>query len=404
MGDRRVFWKMKTENNKAQKVAYIIVIVLLCALNIYLFATKGVPGAIENSVDLRYNRARDFAVREWAGVEEFPSMLICMLPLALFPSIESAKIGWMIANFIFLGVIALCLRKTFFKDCSIEAFTVWALILSSSLPVIILFMNGQNLLFSFAFFMVAYYLADQEDVSRNMIYRIIVGILLGVSFFKYSTIFFLIPIFIYKRKYVELISSVMMHVVLSFFCMWWLNITLAKLILSPITSSVTTNTGRGFIDLMTLLNGGLWFEEFLSSHHGNLVYYAIFIIAFVIMLFISIKRTDQDEFKVFSLCCVMSTVLLYHRQYDFFVLIIPMYYAVTKLVKALSERDVKKICVYAISLAGVFFVMHGYWIFKALNVSIEYGFGQKIYYMISIIGVYLLGAYLMVSSVKGRAE
>ena len=143
-----------SSTNNKRKVIHILklaVVIILVGLNIYLYITKALPGAMSSSIDLRYARATDFTHHIWAGIEEFPSMLICILPLALFPTIEAAKIGWFIANLVFLAIVILGLRKSFFKDCDILSFAIWMLLLSSSVPVVIAFINAQNLLFSFAF-------------------------------------------------------------------------------------------------------------------------------------------------------------------------------------------------------------------------------------------------------------
>ncbi len=374
-----------------------LIILLLIALNVYLYATKAIPGAIEGSMDIRYNRVCDFMKHKWAGVEEFPSMLCCMLPLALFPSIESARIGWLVANFIFVAIILYCLRKTIFSDCNNIGFAIVGLLFCSSVPVIIAFMNGQNLLFSFAFFMLAYYLTEKTDTKKVGFLSFVVGILLGISYFKYSVIFFIVPIFIYKKRYFEIAVSAIMHVVLNLFSMYWLNVSLTTIITSPITTSVSTNKGVGYIDLMTLFNsdlitifrGGARIKSILDNHHGNYIYMGVVAVTIVIMLIIAFKGKAKEE-GVFAMYCALSTVLIYHRQYDFFVLAIPMYYCLKKLVEALNKWRLIKGAFYLVSLAGMAMILWGNWVFKALGLSIEYGLWQQVYYGTAILGLYLL--------------
>nr|WP_297708395.1 glycosyltransferase 87 family protein [uncultured Butyrivibrio sp.] len=434
---------MAKETNKT-KLIPIILIIALVVFNIFLHVSRTIPTTLDYSIDLRYNRVKDLLNHTWAGVEEFPSMLFCMFPIALFPDMQAARLGWMIANFAFSFIIMFCLKATLFHNISSTWFIVITLFFTSSVPVATAIMNGQNLLFSLAFFMMAYALSSADDNSgygaattndalyfnnsRNkahlvrsvvaatasskssssgvgsFLLSILAGLLLGISYFKYSTIFFLVPIFIYKRKWIELITSAILHIALNIFAIFWLNTSLLHIILSPITSSTDTNAGAGFIDIMTMLYTK---AGFLGSYTGT-VYLIILVAAYLLLLFIAVKRTTNDEMLFFSLCCALSTILIYHRQYDFFVLIVPMYYLIETAGHSFSFKNLSspiekssrilEICALLISLVGIFTVMYLNWIFKYTGVSIEYGLGATIFYECSIIGIYVLCGYLLIKS------
>lgn len=293
------------------------------------------------------------------------------------------------------------LRKTTLKICSKEDFWLLALFLSSSVPIIIVFINAQNLLFSMAFFMLSYYLSQNKN---SYFLSVLSGILLGISFFKYSIIFFILLIFIYNRKFIELITAILMHVFLTIFSMFWLNTSLSHIILSPVTSSLGINTGRGFIDLMTILNGGLMMAPFFNRIHGGSAYYIIFFITYLIMIFIAIKRKDPDEQRVFSLYCALSTILIYHRQYDFFILIIPLYHALSDLIKQIQQKCMQKCIILSISIIGILCILHGNWLFRVFNISIESGVGFYMYYGLSIVGLYLFCLYYLIEVLKNTLK
>lgn len=421
--------KSSTNNQRKDitNIFKITAIIILVAVNIYLYVAKAIPGAIASSIDLRYARATDFTHHIWAGIEEFPSMLICILPLALFPTIEAARIGWLVANFVFLAVTMTGLRKSFFKDCDSMTFTIWMLLLSSSMPVIIAFMNAQNLLFSFAFFITAYNMSEHihnqdKDYSSKLIFilSVVAGILLGISYFKYSIIFFLAPIFIYRKRYIEIASSILFHIVLTLFSMWWLDVSLLKIIISPVTSSVETNTGVGFLDLMTILNGGSIFApDFLKNHNGHEAYYVVFFVLVVIILYSAIRPLlkcndshnadpEKKAFLLFSMYCALSVIIIYHRQYDYWVLIVPIYYCVQKLVKETQKAIDIHIALFEkivllVSIIGTAIIMHGNWIMTLLGITIDYGTGQKMFYYSSACGLYLMNVYFIVKALR-KAE
>lgn len=416
----------KRSINKEEKVALIlkiVAIIILVAVNIYLYVNKALPGAIASSIDLRYARATDFVHHTWAGIEEYPSMLICILPLALFPTIEAARIGWFIANIVFLIIVMVGLRKSFFRNCDIMTFSIWMLLLSSSAPVVIAFINAQNLLFSFAFFITAYNLSEQirsggkSYGSKTMLaLSWAVGILLGISYFKYSIIFFLAPIFIYRKRYIEIASSIIFHIVLTIFSMWWLDVSLLKIMISPITSSVKTNTGVGFIDLMTILNGGSIFApDFFKGHHGHEAYYIVFVVLLILVLVMAFQpllqlnskgneKLEEKTFLLFSMYCALSVIIIYHRQYDYWILIIPIYYCVQRLIGKNTTTSLLEKIILLISIIGTAFIMHGNWIMKLLGITIEYGDGQKLFYYASACGLYLMNMYFVGKNVWLKAS
>lgn len=394
--------------NRTRSIECFIIIVL-SIINIYLYITKAIPGALSDSIDLRYGRVLDLINHQWAGLEEYPSMIFCLLPIAIFPDIQAAKIGWLCMNFIFMAIIIACFRKTFLKELNLYLFIIVSLLFISSVPVIITYKNGQNLLFAYAFFMMSYSMNREmnDETTRKLGIAVLAGILLGISFFKYSTIFFLLPLFIYLRRYTEIIVSILMHLILTIFSVFWLEMPLKEIILLPIASSIETNAGRGFIDLMTICNsdllsifpGGGHIVDVLNSC-GNIVYYTLLLLGMTCILYISIFGKNCDIKTVYSLFCSLSVVLIYHRLYDYFVLIVPFVYCVHLLYKSINEKRRLPIIINGISVLGIVFIMWGNWIFNILGFTIDSKGINQIYYGVCIIGLYTLCVNLLIMLFK----
>ena len=392
-----------------KKIIYAIVIILLIILNIYLYVFKAIPGALRYSDDLRYVRAWDFRHRVWYGVEEYPSNLATILPLSFFPDLQSARIGWMIFNMICIPVTILCFRKTIFKKTDPYIFAIWALLYSGSMPAIVTINNGQNMIFSFCFFMMAYAIseADAGKPATSIPLTVLAGIFLGVSFFKYSTMMFIFPIFIFKRRYLEVITAGMLHVVLNVFSAFWLRMSLLEILISPLTSSVDINAGEGYIDLMAMFNTdvitvipfGGHIHEFLMAHNGKAIYVLLIAVLSLYIVFLAFMGRKKCEAElVFSLFCALSAVIVYHRSYDYLVLIIPLYYCVKELGKEFREKKWISVAAGIVSIIGLVFILWGDWIFQFIGVSIEYGTGRQVHLETSIIGMYTLCAFLIVKT------
>ncbi len=402
-----------------KKIIYAIVIILLIILNIYLYVSKAIPGALKYSDDLRYARAWDYRHRVWYGVEEYPSNLATILPLGFFPDLQSARIGWMIFNMICIPVTILCFRKTIFKKMDPYVFAIWALLYSGSMPAIVTINNGQNMIFSFCFFMMAYAVSDAEaeKSSSGILLKILSGIFLGVSFFKYSTMMFIFPIFIFKRRYLEVITAGMLHVVLNVFSAFWLRMSLLTILISPLTSSVNINSAEGYIDLMAMFNTdvitvipfGGHIHEFLMAHNGKAIYILLIAALSLYIVFLAfLGRKKCDAKLVLSLFCALSAVIVYHRSYDYLILIIPLYYCLKELRRELQEKKWISVATGIISIAGLISILWGDWIFEFIGVSNEYGAGRQIHLETAIIGMYTLCVFLIVKTavrmIKGKED
>ena len=135
--------------------------------------------------------------------------------------------------------------------------------------------------------------------------------------------------------------------------------------------------------------------------HGHLLYYIIFFVMFLVMLYIAITKKDPDENRVLALYCALSTVLIYHRQYDMFILIIPLFYVCYyAFPAALTGKRWIRVLVLGVSALGTGCIVYGNWVFQLLNVTIEYGMGQTVFYGLSIIGVYLMCGVLLYDTIK----
>lgn len=74
------------------------------------------------------------------------------------------------------------------------------------------------------------------------------GVLLGISYFKYSVIIPFLFYYIYKKWYKEIILSIGMHILLTVLSAVYLSISVAEAICYPIKISMRS-LEQGFIDL-----------------------------------------------------------------------------------------------------------------------------------------------------------
>ena len=233
---------------------------------------------------------------------QFPSLLWLLYPMTFF-SAANAKIVWTVCNLLFAVGFLWGLRKTFLEKISARGFAWCCLIFAAGTPFRNCLALGQHTLFALFFFIVAVWAAEKG-------YAVAAGILLSISYFKYTLIVPLVLYFIYKRWIKQLLISVVPHILLTLFSMWWLDKSLGYLILQPLKIA-TWLTDEGTIDLGKLFGNGT----------GILAVEMVVGLLFAIMILFTGKNRDE---KVISVLTLMSLIITYHRFYDFVVLIIPL--------------------------------------------------------------------------------
>ena len=243
---------------------------------------------------------------------QFPSMLMLLFPYTIVGPI-AAKYLWLMSNLIFTAGIVLLLRVTLFKELSDYEHMVLCLLMIAGTPWRNHIGVGQHTIFSFFFFLLALYVLqyidETEDIKpgHRILLELLCGLFLTVSYFKYTLTAPLVLYFIYRKKYLPVAFSVLIHVVLTIISAIWLGEPVINMIAEPLKVA-SALTGEGSIDIGALLGGGS-FTMVIS------------VIAMLLLLFITLTAKQGRDREIIALLLLWSLVITYHRSYDFWVLI-----------------------------------------------------------------------------------
>lgn len=324
-----------------------IILVCMCCLAVVSFM-QGCTNAVKypkGSFDFQYDSAKYIllginpytetlyptGMQEKLGLDvfydaleanQFPSMLLVLLPYAFFEPMVANWL-WMLSNVFFSVGILVLVKKMFFnniyqmwlraneriallfpeKDCII-AYMFFACMFFIGLPWRNNIGNGQHTIMAFFFFLLALYLSDMHKEWWA-------GVALAISFFKYTLTVPLALIFIHKKKYKELVVSVVLHIIGTLLSAVWLNASVIDLLVLPLKKSTGLATA-GAYDIASIFKLSNW-SLLISS-----------ILMVVLLLYVLVGKFKGSEEELFSLLIMLSLIIVYHREYDYFVLIIPL--------------------------------------------------------------------------------
>lgn len=231
------------------------------------------------------------------AANQFPSMLIMLFPFTLFGPVE-AKLIWCICNLVFTAGIILLVRPLF---RNIKLYIALISLMLMGTPLRNNLGNGQHTIMAFFFFLLSLRLSDSN-------HRILSGIALAFSFFKYTLTIPLALIYIYRRKYKEISLAVFIHTALTVIACVWLRAPFSEMIILPLQIS-SKLASEGFYDLGNIL--GL---------EGVIVSALLFM---MMCVYVWSAGPGRDE-QVLAVLVMFSLAFVYHMVYDYFVLIIPL--------------------------------------------------------------------------------
>lgn len=239
---------------------------------------------------------------------QFPSFLAMMTPITIFPP-AVANVVWCIINLILTALMLVLMRKLFCPGLPKTMFFIACCLMLFGLGWRNNIGMGQHTIFSLFFFLLAMYLSEKQR-------SVFSGTMLAISFFKYTLTVPLALYFVYKRKFRELLVSVVIHIALTIFSVFWLNDSIINLLLKPM--KITTWLGaEGYIDFSAIFN----LKGPISLILTATVMFAF--LALAIFLHRKQQESQATDYNFFALLCYMALVVTYHRAYDFFVWIIP---------------------------------------------------------------------------------
>ncbi len=313
--------------NKSIKTILYLILIILAALSVF----QGSRNALHYSQDFQYDAAlslrsginpytesleptgilekgstaefyrvfREAGTPQKMEANQFPSLLMLLIPVTFLPY-PAARILWLILNLFFTGLIILLLRRTFFRETDRDIFNLLMLLMIAGTPWRNQIGVGQHSLFSFCFFLLAEWLAERDR-------KILSGLALSVSYFKYTLTAPLAVYFLYKKRYREFFISLIPHVIGTCIGARMLKASFIDMIREPLKVA-SALTGEGSIDIGALTGGASW---------------SIGLTAVIMLILVAAAfRLPKDKDKqFFSILILMSLVMTYHRIYDFFMLI-----------------------------------------------------------------------------------
>lgn len=238
------------------------------------------------------------------GPVQVPSVFILLSPYAIF-TWGIAKYLWLISNIIFTFVLLHLSLKLFLPEKPFHSYFIITTLFISSTPWRNLVGNGQETLFSLCFFVIAVWFARQR---RDCIS----GIFLALSFFKYTIIFPLLLLFIYKKQYRILFIAFLIHLVIHLLVSLWLGVN-PLLLVKQSLAVASSLSDQGYLD----------FDAFFSRMGITSPTFPTFFAAIVtsITIWVCLEYKENDELLILNALSILSTVVIYHRPYDYVVLL-----------------------------------------------------------------------------------
>jgi len=228
------------------------------------------------------------------GVHYPPSVLYLMSPLAIVSDPFQSKILLVILNLLSSILILLLFKKIYSRIISNREFLIIVALFYIGLPFRNTIGNGQNGLIAVAFLMLSFFYMEKKVLS---------GTFLALSLIKYTLTAPFVIYFLYKKKYITLLIAGLIHLILNLYGARVLGMNLIELALMVLeTSSGLANAG--FIDILSLTSNvtlRIMMYSFLS----------------LIMGFLILKGKLSVSFL-----SILSLLIVYHRTYDYFILIL----------------------------------------------------------------------------------
>ena len=274
---------------------------LMLGIDPYRESLEPTGALLDGNLKDYYSYYESIGAPQKMEANQFPSLLMLLYPwAALAPS--SARLVWLITNLLFTAGIVVLLRLTFLKDCDRFVFTVLVLLLLAGTPYRNQLGVGQHTLFSLFFFLLAVWLCEKKYCSIPS------ALCLAVGLFKYTLTAPLALWFVYKRKWRELLTACGIHLALTAVAALWLGEKLPDMIIMPLKVSSALAS-----------EGGL---DFGALFGGSPVAFVLAGLVFALLFVLALFADEKSENALMAVLLLWSLIMLYHRTYDFFVLIL----------------------------------------------------------------------------------
>jgi len=277
-------------------------------------------------------------------VPYLPSTLLLLTPYALVPY-EIARHLWIGSNVVFtFGTVFLLFpvfldrRGTVNEVLSLVAIWVISTPWSTGMSL------GQHTLFALFFFVVALYFGKKQRAGWA-------GIFLAFAWLKYVVTFPLALYFVHKRWTRALGIAIGVHLLLHGIAAFLLQESSWELFLQPLRVAPIMLERGGFLDLTAVQRLVVFlFPEFRVWVVGL---YTFAVVGAILLVFIAYHAAPQYETYVLTILCMATLILLYSINYDFVILILPLFFLLYKDIKPLPQSGH---ILLALAIGGVFYV------------------------------------------------
>ena len=250
------------------------------------------------------------------------SGLILLWPFAMLPW-PAAKVTWAILNLTFGAGLIVTLYRLFLPDGGWRYAILAFIALFAGAPFLTNVEIGQHAVFALGWFVAALW-ADRKGNTA------LASVFLAVSWFKYTLTFPLSLLFVVRFRWTPVLAAAVIHVVLTIFAAVWTGSSPLDLLLEPLLVVQVVHRA-GHLDVF-----GLAMRLGLGSKLVPLVAACTLTVAVLLAALRSRAQTDLTLLCLFSL---FAYIVVYHLAYDLVVLIIPLFYVLSRM-QVWSEVDV----------------------------------------------------------------
>lgn len=233
------------------------------------------------------------------------SVIVLFTPLAALDW-PVAKITWLIANLVFIGLLLWGLQKSFpIKNTALLTFVV--LLFLCSTPLRASLGAGQHNFLSLAAFIWAYHFSNTESGSPTL-----TGLLLSIAWVKYSLTFPLTLLFLARGRWKPVAVAAVIHALLTAAASWKMGLWPHEFFFSSV-EVVLMGDGVGFLNMVAVaMNLKLPLTAALVA----------IAIASIYALWLLPRHNQSDDLILLTFLGLFSCAVFYHHGYDFIILIL----------------------------------------------------------------------------------
>ncbi len=243
-------------------------------------------------------------------VPNYPAVgLIFLWPIAVLPW-PIAKLVWCVLNIVLSAVLIFAVNGVYFKRGMLWAIFLFAFFISGT-PFRNSLALGQQDVFSLAFFAASVYSLQLKHTKLS-------GVLLAISWLKYSLTFPLTIFFLKKKGLPVIALALSIQIVLIILLGIWTHQNPLRLLWEPVLVAGEGGVWAGATDLFSIA------KQVGFIDHGAVI--AIDLALLGIATLARLRASSKDDPMVLAMLSLLALICCVHRAYDCVVLVYPACY------------------------------------------------------------------------------